>query len=193
MQALAFNNYVFDAQRVFRHLMHAMSFPGRIRVLEDDLPVKSGILPEAAAALALTLFDNATDVWLAPTYDICREWLVFQTGCRLANTRKADFAVLPAGDFNDLDGFRLGRADYPDLSTTVIMNGVRFEAGRNYIVGGPGINGEIELKLDGLPDNFMDIWANNRELYPLGIDLILTDKNKMLALPRTTKLKREFK
>lgn len=192
MQALTFNNYVFDAQQVFRQLMHAMSFPGRIHALEDNLMIKTGVLPPAAAAIALTIFDNDSSVWLAPEYDECRDWLVSQTGCHLAVSRKAHFVMLKARNFGVLDDYCQGQPNYPDLSTTVIMNDVRLGQGVRYSASGPGIDSQIEIAMAGLPSDFMELWTDNHARYPLGIDLILTDKAKIVALPRTTRLQKEL-
>lgn len=72
------------------------------------------------------------------------------------------------------------------------MNEVRLGQGMRYRASGPGIDSQIEIAMAGLPPDFMELWADNHALYPLGIDLVLTDKAKMVALPRTTRLQKEL-
>jgi alpha-D-ribose 1-methylphosphonate 5-triphosphate synthase subunit PhnH len=41
-----------------------------------------------------------------------------------------------------------------------------------------------------LPEIFLTLWAENRGLFPRGVDLILVAGTDALCLPRTTKLRR---
>ena len=61
--APGFHDPQLDAQRVFRQLLQAMARPGQI-VPIDRLPEAPKPLSGGAAALALTLFDLDTPIWL---------------------------------------------------------------------------------------------------------------------------------
>lgn len=52
---------------------------------------------------------------------------------------------------------------------------------------GPGVNGAVELQLDGLPAGF---WQERARLirYPMGFDLLFLDGDRLIGLPRSTKV-----
>lgn len=51
---------------------------------------------------------------------------------------------------------------------------------------GPGIESAEALDVGGLPPAFWDERARSQALFPRGIDLILTDGDKLAAVPCTT-------
>ena len=96
-----------------------------------------------AAALALTLFDHDTPLWLDPamsaTPDVER-WLKFHTSAPIvADASISDFALiadpsaLPA-----LDSFAFGTPEYPDRSTTLILQVESLTDGPALELRGPG-------------------------------------------------------
>ena len=82
MLAPGFADPVLASQAAFRAIMDAMASPGSI-VAVDGLAHAPRPLGRAAAAVALTLLDYETPVWLdpllAPSPDIT-DWLRFHTG-----------------------------------------------------------------------------------------------------------------
>ena len=78
------------------------------------------------AAIALTLFDHDTPVWLdrtmTATADVAK-WLKFHTSAPVTpDTLASSFALI--GDVQalpSLDRFALGSNEYPDRSTTLIV------------------------------------------------------------------------
>ncbi len=146
-----------------------------------------------SAAIALTLFDQDTPVWLdskaAATPDISN-WIRFHTSAPvIAETSGCSFALIanPAA-MPDFDGFALGTAEYPDRSTTVIMQVTSVTEGPAYELHGPGIDGVAMLHANiDLPD-WLDRLALNATLFPRGIDLILVADDAIVAIPRTTRL-----
>ena len=78
------------------------------------------------AALALTLFDHDTPIWLDPVMSATPEvakWLKFHTSAPVvADSSIASFALV--GDPQNLpalDRFAFGSNEYPDRSTTLIL------------------------------------------------------------------------
>lgn len=166
----------------FRALMTAMARPGRIEAITGG----SGPAPlsPAAATVLLTLCDADTRVYLTPRFDTpeVRAWLAFHTGAPLSPPELADFALGTWGDLIPLDRFRIGTAEYPDRSTTLIVEG---EALRNdgATLRGPGIQTTHNLSL---PD--LAVFQANARHFPLGLDFLFTTGDRVAALPRTTEV-----
>ena len=185
-----FADPVFDSQRTFRCLLDAMARPGTIADITVDVTAPAP-LSSAAAAVALTLFDHDTPVWLdeaAASDDMC-SFLAFHCGCpTTTNPTDAAFAVIAQpGGMPSLDQFAPGSDAYPDSSTTLVIDLPSLDGGQAIKVTGPGIDQSGVIKPTGLPNGFWDWMATNRAVFPLGVDLILTSKNTAICLPRTTK------
>jgi alpha-D-ribose 1-methylphosphonate 5-triphosphate synthase subunit PhnH len=182
---------VFDAQSVFKMVMDCMARPSQIATVRPKVapPEPMG---QAAGAIALTLCDHDTAIWLgtglakSPAVD----WLGFHTGAPLTKEKvEARFAFL---DLNaPLCAFGLfaaGTQEYPDRSTTVVIEIASLEGGPALTLSGPGIDGSATISPVGLPDQFLRQWADNKTLFPRGIDVVLTAGDKLLCLPRTVKI-----
>ncbi|MBB4184533.1 alpha-D-ribose 1-methylphosphonate 5-triphosphate synthase subunit PhnH [Sinorhizobium terangae] len=187
----AFADPVFQAQSVFRALMDGFARPGTITSLaataSPPLP-----LGKASGAVALTLCDHDTPVWLslALTKSAVPQWIAFHTGAPVTETKDdARFAFIEKGGaVPSFDQFALGTQEYPDRSTTLVIEVEALTGGSKLIAKGPGIKDETIVAPQGLPDPFLDFWTDNRAIFPRGIDLILTAGDAVLCLPRTTKL-----
>src|SRR5215469_15200282 len=97
MLAPAFADPVRASQAVFRAVMDAMAHPGTI-VATDELTRAPQPLGLAAAAVALTLLDYETPMWLDPALaqspDVAA-WLRFHTGAPLTDDpRQAAFGII---------------------------------------------------------------------------------------------------
>ncbi len=170
----AFADHPTDSAVAFRAIMEAMARPGTLRTVAAAAP--DGLSP-AAAAVLLVLADPTTPVWTSSAQD----WLVFHTGAPVARTRaEAAFAVGTWDDLAPLAGWAIGTPDYPDRSTTLIVEVPTLE-GPGARLTGPGIASEARLPLPDPP-----ALAANAALYPLGVDLILTCGARLAALPRST-------
>lgn len=184
-----FQEPVFQAQAVFRTLMDCMARPGTIGTIAAAVtPPKP--LNAAAGAVALTLCDHDTAVWLTPALaaSMLPGWLAFNAGSVIAAERQnARFAFIEKGAM--LPNFCLfaqGTQEYPDRSTTLVVEIEAFEGGRPLVLKGPGIRTEENIAPVGLPDMFPQFWAENRQKFPRGVDLILVAGEQILCLPRTT-------
>src|ERR1700755_389424 len=94
MQSVA-GSAVFPAQSTFRKVMDAMARPGTIQTIAPTAGAPEQ-LAQAAAAIALTLFDHDTPIWLdaALASDKVTQWLRFNTGCPIvADQSQAAFAL----------------------------------------------------------------------------------------------------
>ena len=171
-----------DAAHAFRSIMTAMARPGMILEIEGAVP-PAGLSP-AAGAVLLTLCDPDTPVWLAPELETAevRGWLDFHTGAPAAVPGEAVFAVGPWAALPRTE-FPLGTPDYPDRSTTFLVEMAEITGDDGPALTGPGIETEARLNL---PD--ADALRLNAALFPLGHDHIFCAGHRIAALPRSTKI-----
>lgn len=170
-----------DGAVVFRALMMAMARPGSIHQMEHGAaPAPMG---RAAAALILTLCDPETGIYLAASHDCpeIRDWITFHTGAPIVAAGVADFALGLWDDLMPMAQFPIGHPEYPDRSTTLIVDGPF--AGASAVLRGPGIKDTTEAQL---PD-IADLRANAGQ-FPLGLDFYFTEADRLMALPRSTKI-----
>ena len=184
-----FRERVFEAQAVFRTLMDCMARPGTIGWI-DAVVMPPAPLNATAGAIALTLCDHDTAVWLTPVLagSALPGWLAFHAGAAITDARQdARFAFVEKGAMvPDLCLFAQGTQEYPDRSTPLVVELEAFEGGRPLMLAGPGIRTGHVIAPVGLPDMFPTFWAENRHKFPRGVDLILVAGEEILCLPRTT-------
>lgn len=190
--SLGFDEPVHDSQRTFRQLLTAFSRPGTIVELTGKTNPGAGLaLGVAATAVALTLVDLETPVWLADEYQGVADYLRFHCGARIVTDPglcRFAFAVA-GGPLPDLQGFDLGNAEFPDRSTTLILEvgSLQGAAGAGGLaLSGPGIQHKERIDISGVDADFWRQRAELRPLFPLGLDVVLTCGSQMAALPRTT-------
>lgn len=179
---------VLDGQAVFRTVLKALSFPGRIQPLPVALTPPAPLTP-AAAAVLLALADLETPVWLDPALDTpaVRGWLRFHAGCPIVEARgQAAFAVIPAD--GEMEGFAIGTPEFPETAATVIVQVAALTEGAGPTLTGPGIAETARLTAPGLSPEFWPALVANGALFPQGIDVILAAPDRIAGLPRTTRI-----
>lgn len=191
----AFARPVRDAQSVFRRLMNAMAKPGTVETVPPLAQPPGGLSP-ATGAVALTLFDADTPIWLDEPLagdELVAHWIRFHTGAtQTSSPAEAQFAVIAHPQtFTGWHDFSAGTHHYPDQSATLIMQLPSLTDGPSLTVSGPGIRGTRSIAPRGLPDRFVEHWAANHALFPRGLDLILTAADAVTALPRSTRIEPE--
>jgi alpha-D-ribose 1-methylphosphonate 5-triphosphate synthase subunit PhnH len=191
MLTAAFADPVHASQHTFRMVMDALARPGTIISLAATVTSPSPLHP-AAAAVALTLLDYETPVWLdhalSATRDIA-DWIRFHTGAPITpDPRAAAFAfVADSGRAPDLEAFSLGTPEYPDRSTTLVLQVKQF-SGESLTLAGPGIAGTQNISAGPLPNDFRQQLIANRALFPRGVDVILATDDAIAALPRSVRV-----
>ncbi len=187
-----FADKVLAAQSTFRSVMEAMARPGTVQRIVPSTgsppPMMSG-----AAAIALTLFDHDTPIWLdeamAATSDVMK-WLKFHASAPvIGDASIASFALIgyPA-KLPPLDRFAIGTSEYPDRSTTLVVQVESLTEGAAYELRGPGIDGTAVLRAHLAPQDLFERLAINETLFPRGIDVVLVSGDLIVAIPRTTRL-----
>ena len=189
-----FADKVVSAQSTFRAVMDAMARPGSVQRIRAAAGTPAPMM-YGTAAIALTLFDHDTPVWRddALNGEAVARWLRFHTGAPLTgDPAQAAFALI--GDparLDDFSRFSLGTSDYPDRSTTLIVQLASLDTGTPLVLRGPGIKGEATLAHDPLPADFIALWEANHGLFPRGVDIVFCAGENIAALPRTTRVSRK--
>jgi alpha-D-ribose 1-methylphosphonate 5-triphosphate synthase subunit PhnH len=187
-----FADKVLSAQSTFRSVMDAMARPGSVQRIVAATGAPAAMM-RGAAAIALTLFDHDTPVWLDPpmseTLDVSK-WLKFHTGAPIvADSSICSFALI--GDpraLPSLDRFAFGSNEYPDRSTTLILQVESLTQGSTLELRGPGIDGTAVLQAAIQPADLIDRLSVNAALFPRGVDVVLVHDDTIVAIPRTTRI-----
>ena len=182
---------VLDAQGIFRCVLDAMAHPGRVVTVPSAVepPPPLGL---ATAAVCLTLLDFETPLWLDPaarTPEVL-EYLRFHCGAPILESRAAaSFAVVAdALQLPPLGSFQAGSDEYPDRSTTVIVQAGEITEGVGRRLTGPGIDGARRLSVEGASPRIWGMLLENQGLFPRGIDVLITAGSRLVGLPRTTRV-----
>jgi alpha-D-ribose 1-methylphosphonate 5-triphosphate synthase subunit PhnH len=182
---------VLDSQAIFRAVLEAMAYPGRIVDVPGPFEVPPPLDP-AAAGVALALLDFDTPLWLDPAAATAEaiEYLQFHSGVPIVRTpAEARFALIadPQG-LPWLEAFDNGTDEYPDRSATLILQVEALNAGRGRRLTGPGIAREARLDVAGVSDRLWAEWRANHALFPRGVDLVLSAGTVVAALPRSVQV-----
>lgn len=192
MIAPGFSDPVFQSQGAFRALLTALSEPGTLQRVAAEIAPPEGLATATATAL-LTLADYETPVWLPEALrdGPAGAWLRFHCGAALVDDPAgAAFAVIDGTDDEPkLFAFNLGTDQFPDRSTTVIVQVTALEGGPTLTLSGPGIDGTRTIAPQGLRPGFTAELRENNALYPLGVDVVLAHGERLIGLPRSTQIK----
>lgn len=176
---------------VFRAILGSFSKPAVSTSIVKVQSAPSPLLP-TTAAIALTLFDYQTPIWLSAELntDAVRKFLRFQTGAPLtADPAAASFAIVALAETqNEWPNFNLGSHEYPDRSTTVILQVPSLTTGDAVRVSGPGLKDPVDFHVaKSTPDFWQHIQMNN-SLFPIGNDFMFASPNVIAALPRSASI-----
>ncbi len=197
-----FDDPARGSQAVFRTCLEALSRPGQIMSLDTvaaGAPVR-GL--NASALVLLAMVDSDCVVWLSSSLSASdvRPWLQFHTGCHWTECPgDADFLWVAQGDaLPSLSLLKSGSSEYPETSATCVVEVLSMQSGALaaideasedvWVMSGPGIERVRSLCIDGLPDDFARQWAANGEVFPRGVDVMLTAGMHLMGLPRTTRI-----
>ncbi len=169
-----------EAALAFRAALQAMARPGRIEQVSGAVPPAP--VSRAAGALLVTLCDPETGIYLAPSHDTpaLREWITFHCAAPLVGPSHADFALGTWEALQPVSAYRIGTPEYPDRSTTLIVEMDRLDPAGARLTG-PGIKAQAALNL---PD--LAVFQANRARFPLGFDCYFTCGDRLAGLPRST-------
>ena len=186
-----FADPVHESQRVFRAVLAVIARPGtRNRIASTA--VSPTPLDPIMAAVALTLVDQETTLWLSPTLAVpaVRDYLVFHTSTRIVTSAEAARFVLCASpaEIPPLASLAQGTPEYPDRAAMVVV-ATTGKPGAGDIamrLTGPGIGRKTLLALPGFDAALWRRLQANHATYPSGVDTIICYDRNVLALPRST-------
>ena len=188
-----FADPVIQSQHIFHQAMMALANPGTVRRLEALIDAPQP-LSHGAAALVLALADYETPVWLdAP---LCAQadvaqFIRFHTGAKIVDVPdQAAFALVsaPAALDTGLQQFAQGNAEYPDRSTTFILQLDVILADEGFSLSGPGVPGRRKLSFAPLLPDFARQWQINHAAFPCGVDVFGVAGVELIGLTRSLKL-----
>ena len=170
-----------------------MARPGTMSTVKQ-LAVPPQPLSPMAAAVALTLCDHDTPLWLDPALQASaavRSYLAFHTGAPAANTPSdAAFALASSpAELMALENFAQGEQEYPDRSTTLILQVDSLSSANVLALQGPGIETTDAIAPWPMPRHFAEQWKQNHARFPRGVDVILAAPDGIACLPRTTRIR----
>lgn len=189
---VGFADKVLSAQSTFRSVMEAIARPGSVQQAIASVGTPRPMM-HGTAAIALTLFDHDTPIWLdaemSATSEVAK-WLKFHSGAPVVDDPAiCSFALIGNGAaLPDLSNFSFGTNEYPDRSTTLILQVDSLKHGSAYELRGPGIDGTASLRAMIAPADLFDRLAVNETMFPRGIDVVLVSGETIVAIPRTTRL-----
>jgi alpha-D-ribose 1-methylphosphonate 5-triphosphate synthase subunit PhnH len=187
-----FADKVLSAQSTFRSVMDAMARPGSVQRIAAVAGTPEPMM-RGTAAIALTLFDHDTPIWLdermSETPHVAK-WLKFHTSAPvIADSSISSFALIgEPKDLPALDRFAFGSNEYPDRSTTLILQVESLTRGPAIELRGPGIDGIAILQAAIQLQDLLERLEVNVALFPRGIDVVLVHDDAIVAIPRTTRL-----
>ena len=170
------NAFEIRTNATYDALMWALARPGTIHTLPEP----------GVELIAETLIDRECRVF---SQDAALLPVIAATGATFGPADAADHAFLSLDGSAGLAALSVlpaGSLVYPDEGATVFAN-ARLGEGHRLRLSGPGIETTLEIAVGGLPD---DVWAIRaaRCLYPTGFELFLIDGDRVLGLPRSTKI-----
>jgi alpha-D-ribose 1-methylphosphonate 5-triphosphate synthase subunit PhnH len=189
--AAGFTDPVLEAQAIFRSAMWALAEPGKPVEAPVRLDAPKPLGP-VAAALVLALADFETSLWLDAPLAGAPEvaaFLRFHTGAKLVDDPATAQFALVAEPLSVLpfSAFAQGTAEYPDRSTTLILQVETLSAGAPLVFSGPGIADTASIAPSPVPADFAARLAENRQKFPQGIDLFLVTPTAVAGLPRSVR------
>jgi alpha-D-ribose 1-methylphosphonate 5-triphosphate synthase subunit PhnH len=186
-----FSDPTRESQTAFRAIMNATARPGLVADL-SGAPMPPEGLGRAAGAVALTLVDQDTALWLDPALrdGAVETWLRFHCTCPLVATPiDAAFALIADPDaMPALEAFNQGDAKYPDQAATLILMVPALSGGPGLELRGPGIAEVTTIAPRGLSAAFWEARAELVAHFQYGIDLMLCAGDHLVSIPRTTRI-----
>lgn len=171
-------------QRVFRELAEAFSRPGEVRDLTRWIDGAT-----AQRAVLATLMDGEATLADPHGQIAAADWPLLQ-----ARRSAPESARYIAADGRRAPDFQpaLGSLECPEFGATLLIEVAAVAAPGNGALSmdldGPGVGGRRELRLEGLHAEWLLRRADWSAGFPLGVDLLLCDAKRIVALPRTTRV-----
>lgn len=186
---------VHDIQHVYRKMVDSMSRPGTIASIKEQAQL-ARIRTKADGAvllLAMTLLDTEVTFHVeSPSGTAISERINELTYAKAVPAAEADyiFVLKDAGELaleRMIEAAKPGYHLNPHQSATIIAEADALGSGTELLLKGPGIEHSRLIALE-LKGNWVGAREEKNAEFPLGVDLIITDSESLLCLPRTTQI-----
>ncbi len=168
-------------QQNYRALLEAVSRPGTVQ------PVRfSAHDTDAVTAILATLLDGEVSLCDLDQQIDEDSWPLLQAVPR--NADQADYVVC---DGSKPPAFqpKLGSLASPEHSATLLLSvGSLTSDSATIRLQGPGIKEHKACSIAGLCNSWLAARADWVDAFPLGVDMLLIDRDSVLALPRSTQV-----
>jgi alpha-D-ribose 1-methylphosphonate 5-triphosphate synthase subunit PhnH len=166
------------ARESFLALMWSMTYPGRIHQLPEG--------SMAFQSIAKCLLDLETS-YFSPDESLIS--MLAETGAKNLPANHAAYhfySELNESNLAYLREAKVGTMRSPDEAATIFV-GCKLHSGTRFTLCGAGIQDEISICLEGIPDAF---WALRKSAcrFPPGWDVYFVDGLQVLAMPRGTRV-----
>jgi len=180
-------NQIHDTQRAFRDILKAFSYPGTIVEFLSYLQKLDTGLQDMTYIFGSVFLDQEV------TYYRSRKTNTFEDifYSKQASLHDADFVFLHALDMKkDIYAtLKQGTLIDPHKSALLFIEVDTLSKKHDYELTGPGIKTPQPFSLEN-NNALLEDYINTEFEYPLGIDLIFYTKDSMVAIPRTTTVKK---
>lgn len=190
-------DHLFESQKQYRIILDCMAKPGTIAVLDADINTPNEI-NKASVLVGFALMNS--DVTFNNSYTLKEEinsYFLLNTSSSPVEADHADFIFISGTQENTdvIEQAKLGLPEYPEhgafvvidttkISKTILENGVKIT------LEGSGVKDTENVYIEGLSTTILDALAGKNIEYPLGVDVIFTDKQgAILCMPRSNKFK----
>ena len=175
-----------DSTLVFRALLQAFAFPGRVAQLPPHLVARMPAL--SLPLLALTDIETS---FCAPDEPELEGEIATITSARISNSRDAQFVMhrdVPSREF--VIGLGRGTSFRPELGARMVLAwNAPFDANIEVGLSGPGVVPGSSLRVGHDLVEFLAVRAEVNAQPPAGIDCWLVSTNgEVVGLPRTTQI-----
>jgi alpha-D-ribose 1-methylphosphonate 5-triphosphate synthase subunit PhnH len=136
------------------------------------------------------LVDFETAVWLDDATSGAAHFLRFHCNCAITGEQgRATFAFARGFDtLPALESFSLGTDEAPEASTTLVIEVDDLHTDGPLTLTGPGIERQHRIGVAGFDAGRIAERAALAELFPRGLDIFLTCGERVVGLPRTTRI-----
>jgi alpha-D-ribose 1-methylphosphonate 5-triphosphate synthase subunit PhnH len=169
-------------QKAFRQLMNAFASPGSLETMRAEVQDRDDTVLRLILA---TLTDG--EVTVADPHHLIddQDWPKLETIKEAPE--KARF-IVARGDTAPKFSPALGSLECPEMGATVILGVTHIGRGQTLAMRGPGIQSVQEVACSGLNPAWLSKRSEWNGAFPLGVDMILFDAARLIAIPRTTRI-----
>jgi alpha-D-ribose 1-methylphosphonate 5-triphosphate synthase subunit PhnH len=186
---------VHDAQSQFRIILDCMARPGKINKMADLNINPPGAFNKASAIIALSLLNADVSFCVTEGYgkELC-EYIAVNTHASITTAALADFVFMKGLESEaPILETKTGTLLYPEDSATIIidveqLSGTQMSGATQITLRGPGVETVNTVYIKGINPLILETVKEMNAEFPLGVDLMLTDKNGLLiCIPRSNR------